>query len=74
MSLPLISLSLLSPTSPLSIHYFLGCSVRQSQSVQGSARGYSTVDSEPVTIRHPDIPKAESIIRNAWQDAKLVAD
>ena len=76
---PLLSLYLLSlslPISPLSVHYFLPCSVRQSQStnVQASTRGYSSVDSEPVIIRHPDIPKAESLIRNAWQDAKLVAD
>ena len=28
----------------------------------------------PVTILHPDVNRAESIIRNAWADAKLVAD
>lgn len=44
-------------------------SVRQSQSTGGV-----DVDSEPVSILHPDIEKAESLIRNAWNEAKLVAD
>lgn len=29
---------------------------------------------EPVSILHPEVPRAESLIRNAWADAKLVAD
>ena len=29
---------------------------------------------EPVSIMHPQATRAESIIRNAWADAKLVAD
>jgi hypothetical protein len=46
-------------------------SVRQSKSTSG----YGTVqDSEPVSILHPDAARAESLIRNAWADAKLVAD
>ena len=33
-----------------------------------------SADLAPVTILHPDVKRAESIIRNAWADAKLVAD
>lgn len=44
-------------------------SVRQSQSTSAV-----DVDAEPVTIRHPDIGKAEVLIRSAWNEAKLVAD
>ena len=32
------------------------------------------VDAEPVSILHPDVARAESLIRSAWQDANLVAD
>lgn len=45
------------------------CSVRQSKSTGGSV-----TDSEPVSILHPEAARAESLIRNAWADAKLVAD
>lgn len=31
-------------------------------------------ETEPVSIMHPEATKAESIIRNAWADSKLVAD
>ena len=44
-------------------------SVRQSKSTGGPE-----VDAEPVSIMHPDIEKAESLVRNAWADSKLVAD
>lgn len=44
-------------------------STRQTQSAV-AAEG----DLQPVIIRHPDCVKAESILRNAWADAKLVAD
>lgn len=56
--------------------FLIECSVRQTHSTgaPASARGYSAVESEPVSILHPDIAKAESLIRSAWQDAKLVAD
>ena len=43
--------------------------VRQSQSTSGV-----DIDAEPVTIMHPDVDKAESLIRNAWNEVKLVAD
>jgi len=33
-----------------------------------------SADLAPVAILHPDVNRAESIIRNAWADAKLVAD
>ena len=29
---------------------------------------------EPVIIRHPDVRRAEGIIRNAWAESQLVAD
>ena len=32
------------------------------------------LEREPLTIFHPDAPKAEAIIRNAWADAHLVAN
>lgn len=48
-------------------HSFL--SIRQSKSTAGA-----NIDSEPVSILHPEAAKAESLIRNAWADAKLVAD
>ncbi|KAL5479820.1 hypothetical protein EMCRGX_G023406 [Ephydatia muelleri] len=32
------------------------------------------LEREPLTIFHPDAPKAEAIIRNAWGDAQLVAN
>ena len=47
----------------------LYCSVRQSQSTSGV-----DVDAEPVAILHPDIDKAEALIRSAWNEVKLVAD
>ena len=31
-------------------------------------------ETEPVSIMHPEAAKAESIIRNAWAESKLVAD
>ena len=31
-------------------------------------------ETEPVSILHPEAARAESILRNAWADAKLVAD
>lgn len=31
-------------------------------------------EADPVSILHPDVGRAESLIRNAWADAKLVAD
>ena len=31
-------------------------------------------ETEPVSIMHPESAKAESIIRNAWAESKLVAD
>ena len=34
-----------------------------------SARDYET---EPASLLHPEAAKAESIIRNAWYDARLV--
>ncbi|XP_003385689.1 PREDICTED: uncharacterized protein LOC100634434 [Amphimedon queenslandica] len=43
--------------------------VRQSKSTGGPE-----VDAEPVSILHPEVEKAESLIRNAWADSKLVAD
>lgn len=45
-------------------------STRQSQTTSTGQH----IDAEPVSIRHPDIVKGESIIRNAWADARLVAD
>jgi hypothetical protein len=45
--------------------------VRQSKS---TGAGGQDLESEPVSIMHPDVDKAESLIRNAWADAKLVSD
>ena len=45
------------------------CSVRQSKQTDPSV-----VDSEPVSIMHPEIDRAEALIRSAWADAKLVSD
>ena len=53
----------------LTWYFCLSCSVRQSQSTSGV-----DIDAEPVTIMHPDVDKAESLIRNAWNEVKLVAD
>ena len=53
----------------LSNDTFVCPSVRQSQSTSGV-----DIDAEPVTIMHPDVDKAESLIRNAWNEVKLVAD
>lgn len=51
------------------------CSTRQTHSTSAEhAPGGRIVDAEPVTILHPDVARAESLIRSAWQDAHLVAD
>ena len=36
--------------------------------------GTAHSDLEPVSILHPEAVRAESIIRNAWAEASLVAD
>ena len=41
---------------------------------QSKASGGTTTDAEPVASLHPEAARAESIVRNAWADAKLVAD
>ena len=41
--------------------------------VKGNVGGHDH-ETEPVSIMYPEAAKAESIIRNAWADAKLVAD
>ena len=41
---------------------------------QSAALVSQSDDQTPVSILHPDVNRAESIIRNAWADAKLVAD
>lgn len=46
----------------------LSSGARQSQSNVGHD------ETEPVSILHPEAARAESILRNAWGDAKLVAD
>ena len=41
---------------------------------QSTALVSQSEDQAPVVILHPDVNRAEGIIRNAWADAKLVAD
>lgn len=51
------------------------CSTRQTHSTSAEqGHGSRVVDAEPVMILHPDVARAESLIRSAWQDAHLVAD
>ena len=45
-----------------------------SHSTRQSKSSYGNLDSEPVSILHPDVARAESLIRSAWADARLVAD
>lgn len=51
-------------------HLFLH-STRQAKS---AVSGGVDQEVEPVSILHPQAAKAEGIIRNAWADARLVAD
>lgn len=53
----------------LSLSVCVYYSTRQTQTAVGV-----DAEVEPVIIRHPDCSKAEAILRNAWADAKLVAD
>jgi len=41
---------------------------------QSAALVSQSSEQAPVAILHPDVNRAENIIRNAWADAKLVAD
>jgi len=41
---------------------------------QSQALVQQSIEQAPVSILHPDVNRAESIIRNAWADTKLVAD
>lgn len=46
-------------------------------SISGTRQTKSNIgheETEPVSILHPEAARAESILRNAWADAKLVAD
>lgn len=47
---------------------------KDSVSTRQTTSATASQDLEPVSIYHPEAPRAESIIRNAWAEAKLVAD
>ena len=47
----------------------LCCSVRQSKPTDPGV-----VESDPLSIMHPEIERVEVLIRSAWADARLVAD
>lgn len=49
-------------------------SIRQATSNIAKTPGTAAAEMEPVSILHPDVPKVESLIRNAWADSNLVAD
>ena len=39
-----------------------------------SKSNVSNEEPDPVSILHPEAARAESIIRNAWADVRLVSD
>ena len=41
---------------------------------QSVATATMQLGSEPIIIRHPDVRRAEAVIRNAWAESQLVAD
>ena len=61
--------------SEVSLYYLPNPSLLSPSS--GARQAQSNVshdETEPVSILHPEAARAESILRNAWGDAKLVAD
>ena len=58
----------------LSEVYFFTFSFNFTHSTRQAKANVGHDETEPVSIMHPEAAKAESIIRNAWAESKLVAD